>query len=285
MPGLSRVCSITMGPIPTTPFKSAALDAAGLRADAEELLRHQIKHLKDDGIFEPVETDDLHNPGAGQWIIQGLTATGLWNHYEVWHDEAWLREIAPTLIKAAQATLRAQGAHSGVHKQGAIEIAGWLPPIFGDGGLEVGYHWSQNAGPVAGVRIAAEAARRLRLPEADELRAGWLDYQRAFDKVRLQAARIDRDKMLPSFPGATGPIRKRQLWGVVMSVSTFDAIPPDDPAAVETLRFLQNNLSGGLHLNLGYSHGVWPYLSAEVATLALAAGRDQGGLAHSASDC
>ena len=50
-----------------------------------------------------------------------------------------------------------------------------------------------------------------------------------------------------------------------MSVSAFDAIPPDDPAAVQTLRFLQKNLHGGLHLNLGYSRGVWPYLSAEVA--------------------
>ena len=115
------------------------------------------------------------------------------------------------------------------------------------------------------MRIAAEAARRLRLPEADELRAGWLDYQRAFDKVRMQAVKIDHGKMLPSFPGATGPSSRRQLWGVVMSVSAFDAIPPDDPTAVETLRFLESNRLGGLHLNLGYSHGVWPYLSAEVA--------------------
>jgi hypothetical protein len=52
---------------------------------------------------------------------------------------------------------------------------------------------------------------------------------------------------------------------VVMSVSAFGAIPPDDPAAVGTLRFLQTNLYGGLHLNLGYSRGTWPYLSAETA--------------------
>ena len=71
--------------------------------------------------------------------------------------------------------------------------------------------------------------------------------------------------MLPSFPGATGPQRTRPLWGVVMSVTAFDAIRPDDPAALETLRFLQQNRHGGLHLNLGYSRGVWPYLSAEVA--------------------
>jgi GH15 family glucan-1,4-alpha-glucosidase len=64
---------------------------------------------------------------------------------------------------------------------------------------------------------------------------------------------------------ATGSERTRPLWGVVMSLSAFGAIPPDDPAAVKTLRFLQTNLYGGLHLNLGYSRGVWPYLSAEVA--------------------
>jgi hypothetical protein len=183
----------------------------------------------------------------------------------MWHDEAWLREIAPTLIKAAQATIRARQAHRGVHKQGALEVEGWLPPIGGDGGLGVGYHWSQNAGPLNGVRIAAEAARKLNLAEADELRAGWLDFQRAFDKVRTQAGKADSDGMLPAFPGAADPQRTRPLWGVVMSVSAFDAIPPDDPAAVRTLRYLQENLHGGMHLNLGYSQGVWPYLSAEVA--------------------
>ena len=74
---------------------SRALDAVGLKSDAEELLRHQIGHLKDDGIFEMWETGDLHKPGAEQWIVQGLAAAALWNHYEVWHEEAWLREIAP----------------------------------------------------------------------------------------------------------------------------------------------------------------------------------------------
>lgn len=244
---------------------SRALDAVGLKNDAEELLRHQLQHLKSDGIFEMWETGNLQKTGAEQWIVQGLAATALWNHYEMWHDEAWLREIAPTLIKAAQATIRARQAHRGVHKQGALEVEGWLPPIGGDGGLGVGYHWSQNAGPLNGVRIAAEAARKLNLAEADELRAGWLDFQRAFDKVRTQAGKADSDGMLPAFPGAADPQRTRPLWGVVMSVSAFDAIPPDDPAAVRTLRYLQENLHGGLHLNLGYSQGVWPYLSAEVA--------------------
>jgi len=244
---------------------SRALDAVGLKTDAEEVLRHQLKHLKDDGIFEMWETGNLQMTGAVQWIVQGLAATALWSHYERWHDEAWLREIAPTLIKSAQATLRARRTHAGVHKQGSLEVEGWLPPLAGDGGLGFGYHWSQNAGALNGVRIAAEAARRLNLPEADELHDGWLDFQHAFDKVRMQATQADSRKMLPSFPGATGSNRLRPLWGVVMSVSAFDAIRPDDPAAVQTLRFLQNNLHDGLHLNLGYSRGVWPYLSAEVA--------------------
>ena len=244
---------------------SRALDAVGLKTDAAELLRHQLRHLKDDGIFEMWEAGQLRQPGVEQWIVQGLAATALWDHYELWHDEAWLREIAPALVRAAQATLSARRAHAGPHSQGAVEVTGWLRPIGGDGGLGVGYHWSQNAGPLQGVRIAAQAARRLSLPEADELEAGRLDFQRAFDQVRTRAAQADPERMLPAFPGATGASRTRPLWGVVMSVSAFDAIPPADPAAVRTLRFLQTNLFGGLHLNLGYSRGTWPYLSAEVA--------------------
>ena len=151
---------------------SRALDAVGsegrcrgVAAPPDEAPERR-RHLRDVGNGRPPEA------GADQWIVQGLAATALWNHYELWRDEAWLREIAPTLIKAAQATLRARQAHAGVHKQGAVDVEGWLPPIGGDGGLGVGYHWSQNAGPLNGVRIAAEAARKLNLPEADELHAG-----------------------------------------------------------------------------------------------------------------
>jgi hypothetical protein len=115
------------------------------------------------------------------------------------------------------------------------------------------------------VRVAAEAAQILNLPEAEALRAGWLDYQQAFDKVRERSAAADPENLLSSFPGAEGAQRMRPLWGVVMSVSAFDAVAPNDAAAVKTLRFLQKNLHDGLHLNLGYSRGVWPYLSAEVA--------------------
>lgn len=244
---------------------SRALDAAGLKADAEELLRHQIQHLKHDGIFEMWETGDLQTLGAQQWIVQGLAVVALWEHYRTWRDEAWLKEIAPAVIQSAQATLRARQEHAGNHRQGTLDIAGWLPPLGGDGGLGVGYHWSQNAGPLAGVRTAAEVARKLNRPEAEELQAGWRDFQHDFDRVRIQTAQRDPDGILPSFPGATDAQRFRPLWGVVMSVSAFEAIPHDDPAAVKTLRFLQENQYGGLHLNLGYSRGVWPYLSAEVA--------------------
>ena len=88
---------------------SRALDAVGLRSDSTELLRHQLRHLKDDGIFEMWETGDLQKAGAEQWIVQGLAATALWNHYVTWRDEDWLREIAPVLLKSAQATLSAGG--------------------------------------------------------------------------------------------------------------------------------------------------------------------------------
>ena len=244
---------------------SRALDAVGLRAEAEELLRHQIDHLRECGVFEMWEAPQPHATNVDQWIVQGLAAMGLWRHYELWGDEAWLREIAPALVKAAKATLTARREHPAPVKQGAIEVAGLLPPCGGDGGLGHGYHWSQNAGPLAGVRAAALAARKLDLPEAARLEAGLADFQKAYDQVRLKAAEASALGMIPAFPGAAGDEAKRPLWGVVMSVTAFDAIPADDPAAMATLDFLRGSKDSGLHRNLGYSHGVWPYMSASVA--------------------
>ena len=105
------------------------------------------------------------------------------------------------LVGSAQATLRVRRDHSGTHRQGEVEIAGWLPPIGGDGGLGTGYHWSQNTGPLAGVRIAAEAARRLRLPEADALAAGCAEFQQAIDRVRKMSVEAADSAWSPRFPG------------------------------------------------------------------------------------
>jgi hypothetical protein len=244
---------------------SRALNQLGLRADAEELLRHQMRHLKHDGVFEMWERNTLDKPGVEQWIVQGLAAAALWGHYEQWGQEAWLKEITPTLLKAASATLQARARHQGAHVQGAVAIEGLLPPCGGDGGLGGGYHWSQNAGPLYGLRAAAMAARRLGLAEAQQLETGHQAFREALDAVRLRATKAAGNDALPAYAGAVGDARFKSLWGVVMSVTAFDAIPYNAPAAVATLRFLQNNKQDGLHKHLGYSNGAWPYLSAEVA--------------------
>lgn len=244
---------------------SRALDQIGLKAEALELLRHQMRHLKNDGVFEMWERNALSAPGADQWIVQGLASAALWGHYELWGDEAWLKEMTPVLTKAASATLQAREGHAGPRKQGNVTIDGLLPPCSGDGGLKNGYHWSQNAGALYGTRVAAEAARRLGLAEAEKMEAGRRAFRDSLDAVRLRAVEAAGNEILPAFAGAEGDARFKSLWGIVMSVTAFGAIPPDDPAAVKTLRFLQNNKRDGLHRFLGYSNGTWPYLSAEVA--------------------
>lgn len=244
---------------------SRTLDQIGLQADAVELLRHQLRHLKEGGIFEMWERNALTVPGVEQWIVQGLAAAALWGHYELWGDEAWLKEMTPALVKAASSTLRARAGHAGPRQQGNVTIEGLLPPCAGDGGLGGGYHWSQNAGPLYGTRVAAEAARLLGLAEAGELEAGNRAFRESLAAVRLRAVAAAGSGALPAFAGAEGEARFKSLWGVVMSVTTFGSIPPDDPAAVATLRFLQNSKRDGLHRFLGYSNGTWPYLSAEVA--------------------
>ena len=152
-------------------------------------MRHQLQHLKSDGIFEMWETGNLQKTGAEQWIVQGLAATATLEPLRNLARRGLAARDRPDADQSRAGDAPRRRAHAGVHKQGTLQVEGWLPPILGDGGLGVGYHWSQNAGPLKGVRIAAAAARRLNLPEADELRTGWLDFQRVFDKVRTRAAR------------------------------------------------------------------------------------------------
>jgi hypothetical protein len=242
-----------------------ALDAVGLRKEADELVRHQMGRLRPSGIFEMWERDDPDPAAVDQWIVQGLAGLSLWNHYQSQPNDSWLKGIAPVLVDAARATAQARTRNPGPVRQGAVELAGLLPPCAGDGGLGHGYHFAQNAGPLAGIRVAAEAVARLKLPDAQWLSREAADFQRAFDEARLRAVQANGGKMIPAYPGATGAAATRPLWGVVMSVTAFDAIAANDPAALQTLRFLQQHKDHGLHLNLGYSAGVWPYMSASVA--------------------
>ena len=245
---------------------SRALDAVGLHAEARELLRHQLEHLKADGLFEMWETGDLSRAGADQWIVQGLAASALWSHYRATGDEAWLRVIAPALVEAAQATLRIRREscreRTGkatwrlpVGSRPSAAMAAWAPATTG---RRTRARWpgcGSPPRPPGGCSCPRPSPSQPATPSSN----------RRSTVCGRSRSRRRGCGMIPAFPGAAGKERTRPLWGVVMSVTAFDGIPDDDPAAVATLRFLQQHQQGGLHLNLGYSAGVWPYLSAEVA--------------------
>lgn len=244
---------------------SRALDVAGFRDEAEALLRRQLKRVRPDGIFEMWERDVPPSGPVEQWIVQGLAPIAFWLHYTLWRDEEWLREIAPVVIRAAKATRKARHTPEASGQQGFVSIHGFVPPGTGDGGLPQGYNFPQNFGPLAGIWVALQVARKLDLPDVTWLEEEFDDYQKAAKRVVEQSAvKVEDHQIISAFPGADGDKATHALWGIVMGVHPFGVLAPRDPLALGTLRFLQSTKEHGLHHNLGYSKGVWPYLSADI---------------------
>ncbi|MDR3109997.1 MAG: hypothetical protein LBU65_09995, partial [Planctomycetaceae bacterium] len=109
---------------------SRTFDSVNLPDIAEEILRNQMSHLIDAGIFEMWINPNAN--GISQWITQGLVGEGLWQHYELWRKRDWFREITPSLVKAAEVgslpRLETKAEYNG------IDVSGLVTPCTGDGG-------------------------------------------------------------------------------------------------------------------------------------------------------
>ena len=151
--------------------------------------------------------------------------------------------------------------------QGGITIRGFVPPGVGDGGLPNGYTLPQNLGPLTGLWVARQVASVLKWPEEPWLDQEYEKYRKnILDVMRASTIRVGEFSVVSPFPGARPDEDTwRHLWGTIEGVYPFSQLSADDPIVLGTLRFLQSHKEGGLHLSPGYSHGVWPYMSAAVA--------------------
>jgi hypothetical protein len=245
---------------------SLILDRLGHHDKAEALLRRQLKKIRSDGIFEMWERSVPPSGNVDQWIVQGLVPFAMWKHYEMLHDQRWLHEIWPIVFRSVEATRDARRSPAASGKQGKVEIHGFVPPGFGDGGIPNGYTLPQNFGPLAGMWVALQIARILNFPEKRWLQQEYDNYRNAILQVmRASTVKASTFTVVPSYPGADSEEAFEHLWGTVEGVYPFEQISYDDPLVVGTLRYLESQKSCGLHLHLGYSAGVWPYMSASLA--------------------
>lgn len=245
---------------------SLILDRLGYPDLAEALLRRQLKRARPDGVFEMWEEEVPPTRPPDQWIVQGLTTFGMWKHYEITRDRRWLEEIGPVILRSAKATMRARTLPSANGTQGGITIRGFMPPGEGDGGIPNGYTLPQNFGPLTGLWVTRQIAGVLAWPEKALLDREYEEYRKnILDVMRAATIRAGEFSVVPSYPGAGPDDALRHLWGTVEGVYPFGQLAVDDPVVLGTLRFLQAHEEEGLHLNLGYSQGVWPYMSAALA--------------------
>jgi hypothetical protein len=245
---------------------SLTLDRLGCPDLAEALLRRQLKRVRPDGVFEMWEEEVPPTRPPDQWIVQGLATFAMWKHYEITRDRRWLEEIGPVVLRSAKATIRARTRPSANGTQGGITIRGFVPPGFGDGGIPNGYTLPQNFGPLTGLWVARQIAGVLEWPEKAWLDREYEEYRKnILDVMRAATIRAGEFSVVPSLPGAGLDHALKHLWGTVEGVYPFGQVGVDDPLVLGTLRFLQAHQEEGLHLNLGYSEGVWPYMSAALA--------------------
>ena len=244
---------------------SLILDRLGFHDLAEAILRRQLKRVQFDGAFEMWEQPIPPARPPIFWIVQGLAPFAIWKHYEITQDRHWLEEAWPVVLRSLKATMKARSKSSSSGMQGGIRIQGFLPPDYGDGGIGEGYSLPGNFGALTGFWAAIQMASVLNAPEEKWLLSMYETYKKNIvDVMRASAVAADGYKIVPSFPGAKADDVTQHLWGTVEGVYPFSQLAADDPVVLPTLRFLQAHQSNGLHLNLGYSKGVFPYLSAAV---------------------
>ncbi len=239
-----------------------AFDLWGRPNDARRILDSLLTFQQPDGLF----TSHFGTPDPGTLL------GSLWEHYELTRDLAWLRGVAPRMIKMAdwiiarrKESMGPAGAPRSV-TDGLIKFSPYCDyqtpsfDYFGDTYCAVGLEKTAKALKAAG--LAEEAGRIGREAEA---------YRRDI-LASMDAAVIERDgfKILPIEPDTHRLLKSTNYRGggyyglIAGCVLENEFLPADDVRAGWLMRFMKEK--GGLRLGMAefdggvdhaYTYGYW----------------------------
>ncbi|MCX6560714.1 MAG: hypothetical protein NTZ26_09370 [Candidatus Aminicenantes bacterium] len=239
-----------------------ALDLWGRPDEARAVLDSLLTFQAPDGLF----TSHFGTPDPGTLLF------ALWEHYEMTRDAAWLRRVAPNMIRMADWIIRKRresippaGAPKAV-TYGLIKFSPYCDfqtpsfDYFGDTYCAVGLEKTAKALAAAGLKAESDRIAK----EAAAYRADIL--------ASMDAAVIVRDgrKILPVEPDTHRLLKSTNYrgggyYGLIAScMLESEFLPAADPRAAMVMRFMEEK--GGLRLGMSefdggvdhaYTYGYW----------------------------
>ena len=236
-------------------FILEAMAYLGRGQEARAGIRHLLTRQKPDGSF-----DILGN----YWKENGIVLYILTRHALLTGDPGWLKENWPTVKRVVEAIKRLRRDS---RKDPAALEAGLIPAGFPDGGIDgvvpeyTNVYWN-----LAGLKAAADAARRLRMPELTDWEAEFKDFWAAFQKAAKRDAK-PMDKGLFYLPILMTPRQGvdpvRGQWGFCHAVFPGKLFEAADPLARGTMKLLDDHQKEGLVLGTGWmADGLWNYFAS-----------------------
>ena len=244
-----------------------ALDLWGRHEEAALILESLLTFQKPDGLF----TSNFGTPDPGTLL------SALWAHYELTGDAAWLKGVAPRMIKMADWIIRKRGESMPAPREagsagkrpvtyGLIKFSPYCDyptpsyDYFGDAYCAVGLEKTSLALAAAG--LPEEAARIGR-----EAAAYRRDILASMDAAVLERGGL---KILPLEPETQRLLKGSQYrangyYGLIAAcLLESEFLPAADPRAAWVTRFMEEK--GGLRLGMAefdggidhaYTYGYW----------------------------
>lgn len=228
-----------------------ALDEAGFHVEARRFYRFVLDRQAEDGSWpqplsavdgtapRELEAPDLAGPGGERPVRFGNLAAaqlqldsaghvvhGLWRHFALTQDEAFLAEVWPSVERAVKwVTANWQRAESGIWEI-REELVHWLHgKALCHAALTAGAEIADALDQTELAAVWRDEAERLR---GEVLRKGWSEPRRAYLRDYRDEAPLDIS---------------------VLALEFYGLVPPADPRLAETVRWLERPVGeGGLSL-------------------------------------
>lgn len=237
-----------------------AMDQFGFHKDAADALATQIHFQQPDGLY--TQACGLCDPGS---FLAGLA-----RHYRMTGDRAWLKKVAPAIVKQCDWLIQQRSA---APKSGMLKgLIKYRP--YNDYPSPT-YNYLGNAWCAEGMIETGKALAEIDYPGADKLSAQGEKYaQDIRDSMTASLFDYHGHTLLPMEPDThrllkMGKYQGGDYWGLMASpVLATDILPPDGKAASVITDMLQNRqglIAGVCAFDEGIDHAyTYGYLLNEM---------------------